>query len=197
MAKKTAKKTARKPVKKTAGKTKKSARKPVKATRKPEAKRALKPDVAPAPKTIVLNPYLTFDGNCEDAFNFYKSVFGGKFGYVGRFREMPQVEGMKVPDTEGDKIMHISLPISKESILMGSDSFEAFGNATIAGNNFSVSITVPSQAKADKLFNGLSTGGKVTMPMNNTFWGSYFGMLTDKFGIQWMISYDKNPGNKS
>lgn len=139
-----------------------------------------------------LNPYLTFGGNCEEAFTFYKSVFGGEFGYMGRFKEMPPMEGMTVPASEGEKIMHVSLPISKESILMGSDSSEAFGKATVAGNNFSISITADSEAEADKLFNSISSGGQVTMPLGKTFWGSYFGMCVDKFGIAWMMSYDYN-----
>ena len=138
-----------------------------------------------------VNPYLTFNGNCEEAFNFYKSVFGGEFPYLGRFKEMPPMEGKPVPPAEGEKIMHVSLPIGG-SILMGSDSSEAFGSATVIGNNFSISINADSQAEADKLFNGLSAGGKVTMPMNKTFWGAYFGMFTDKFGINWMVNYDTN-----
>ena len=140
----------------------------------------------------VVNPYLTFGGNCEEAFTFYKSVFGGDFQYVGKFKDMPPMEGSDpVPEAEGEKIMHISLPISKETILMGSDSSEAFGQATIVGNNFTISVNTGSQEEADKLFNGLSTGGKVTMPMNKTFWGSYFGMLVDKFDIQWMVSFEQ------
>ena len=141
----------------------------------------------------VVNPYLTFNGNCEEAFTFYKSVFGGDFQYVGRFKDMPPAEGSKsVPEAEGEKIMHISLPISKETILMGSDSSEAFGQATIVGNNFTISVNTGSQEEADKLFSGLSAGGKVTMPMSKTFWGSYFGMLADKFNIQWMVSFEQN-----
>ena len=139
-----------------------------------------------------INPYLTFNGNCEEAFTFYKSVFGGDFPYIGRFKEMPPMEGMTVPESEGEKIMHVSLPISKETILMGSDSSEAFGTATVAGNNFSISITADSEAEADKLFNAISAGGKITMPMGKTFWESYFGMCIDKFGINWMMSYDYN-----
>ena len=141
----------------------------------------------------VVNPYLTFSGNCEEAFTFYKSVFGGDFQYVGRFKEMPPMEGCApVPEAEGEKIMHISLPISKETILMGSDSSDAFGQATIVGTNFTISINTTSQEEADKLFNGLSAGGKVTMPMDKTFWGSYFGMFVDKFNIQWMVSFEQN-----
>lgn len=138
-----------------------------------------------------VNPYLTFNGNCEEAFNFYKSVFGGEFPYLGRYKEMPPMDGKTVPASEGEKIMHVSLPISKETSIMGSDSSDAFGHATVIGNNFSISIYADSRAEADKLYAGLSAGGKQTMPMNETFWGSYFGMFTDKFGINWMVSHDK------
>ncbi|HAY35332.1 MAG TPA: VOC family protein [Bacteroidetes bacterium] len=137
-----------------------------------------------------VNVYLTFNGNCLEAFNFYKTVFGGEFPYVGTFGEMPSGEGMPpVPDSEKDKIMHISLPVSKETTIMGSDSSEAFGQSTVIGNNFSISINTDSKEEADRFFKGLSEGGKVTMPMSNTFWGAYFGMFTDKFGINWMVSY--------
>ncbi|MBA3680029.1 MAG: VOC family protein [Bacteroidetes bacterium] len=133
-------------------------------------------------------PYLTFKDNCEEAFNFYRSVFGGKFDYVGRFSEMPPADGQTVPAEEGNKIMHISLPISKETTLMGSDSSEAFGHASIIGNNFSISISAKSEKEANRLYSGLAAGGKSTMPMQKTFWGSYYGMLTDKYGVQWMVS---------
>jgi PhnB protein len=187
-----AKKTTKKPAKKAA--KKKVNHKPAKkkAAKKAVKKASKKPVAKAEKKTTAINPYLTFNGNCEEAFNFYKSVFGGKFAYVGRFKEMPPIEGKPMPESEGEKIMHISLPISKETILMGSDSSEAFGHATIIGNNFSVSISAASHAEADKLYHGLSTGGHATMPMSKTFWGSYFGMLTDKFGINWMISFDQN-----
>lgn len=139
-----------------------------------------------------INPYLTFGGNCEEAFNFYKSVFGGEFPYIGRFNEMPPMEGRpELSAEEGAKIMHVSLPISKETILMGSDSSEAFGQTNVHGTNFSISINTDSEEEADKLFNGLSAGRKVTMPMEKTFWGAYFGMFTDKFGINWMVNYDE------
>src|SRR5689334_3425355 len=186
--KKAVKKTSRKPAARKPAK-RKAVRPAAKKTARPTAKKAAAAPVTPRGTTI--NPYLTFNGNCEEAFNFYKQVFGGKFGYLGRFKEMPPQEGQPpVAETEGDKIMHVSLPISKETILMGSDSSEAFGQATVPGNNFSVSISAPSTQKADTLFKGLASGGEVTMPMNKTFWGSYFGMLKDKFGIQWMISFD-------
>lgn len=139
-----------------------------------------------------VNPYLTFNGNCEAAFTFYKSAFGGDFQYLGRFKDMPPREGCdEVPEAEGNKVMHVSLPISKETILMGSDVPANYPQAAV-GSNFSVSINTASQEEADTLFNNLSAGGTVTMAMNKTFWGSYFGMFLDKFGIQWMVSFDQN-----
>ncbi|MFD2600925.1 VOC family protein [Flavobacterium suzhouense] len=138
-----------------------------------------------------VNPYITFLGTCEDAFNFYKSVFGGEFQYIGRFGEMP--DGDKMPEEAKNLIMHVSLPISKETILMGSDSSEAFGQVTTVGNNISVSINTESKEEATRIFNGLSAGGKVTMPLELTFWGAFFGMFTDKFGINWMVNHDTQP----
>ncbi|WP_149244138.1 VOC family protein [Dyadobacter sp. 32] len=141
--------------------------------------------------STTINPYLTFNGNCEEVFTFYKSVFGGEFQHVGRFGEMPEQEGgQALTDELKNRIMHISLPISPETVLLGSDTFGAWADQLIVGNNFSISITTDSRENADRLFVGLSAGGQVTMPMNKTFWGSYFGMLTDKFGINWMISFD-------
>ena len=202
MAKKSKKKTskpAKKAVKKVAKKKAKPAKKkaakkakPVKAKKaKAKAKPAAKKVAAPAQKpSISINTYLTFPGNCEEAFNFYKSVFGGNFPYIGRFKDMPPMDGKSASAEEGNKIMHMSLPIGNNSILMGSDSSDAFGHATTIGNNFTISINATSRAEADKVFHGISAGGKVTMPMGDTFWGSYFGMCVDKYGIQWMMSYD-------
>ncbi|WP_435134702.1 VOC family protein [Formosa sp. A9] len=137
-----------------------------------------------------LNPYLTFLGDCETAFNFYKSVFGGEFTYLGRFGEMPPQEGVTVNEADKDKIMHISLPINSNTILMGSDTGGDWANKTLIGNNISLSLNVDSKAEADRLFSALSEGGTITMPMEDTFWGDYFGMLTDKFKINWMISFN-------
>jgi PhnB protein len=140
-----------------------------------------------------VNVYLTFNGNCEEAFGFYKSVFGGEFAYVGRFKDMPPQDGQPpMPADAGEKIMHISLPVSKETILMGSDTGGEWAQNITAGNNFSISINTDSTSNADRLFQKLSADGKVGMPMNETFWGSYFGMFADKFGINWMVSFDKN-----
>lgn len=141
-----------------------------------------------------VNIYLNFDGNCSEAFHFYKSAFGGEFPYIGYFKDMPPQEGMPpMSAEEGNKIMHVSLPISKETTLMGSDVVGEWIPKFIKGNNFSISINADSKAEADRLFNELSAGGKVTMPMEKTFWDSYFGMFTDKFGINWMVSFDEQP----
>ena len=140
-----------------------------------------------------VNTYLTFNGTTEEAFHFYKSVFGGEFTYIGKFKDMPADENCLPPsEEEGNLIMHVSLPISKETILMGSDA-TSFSGSVIFGNNFSVSITTDSKEEADKLFDGLSANGKITMPMEKTFWGAYFGMFTDKFGINWMVNFDEIP----
>jgi PhnB protein len=139
----------------------------------------------------VINPYLTFKGNCEEAFNFYRSVFGGEFAYIGRFGDMPPQEGHTMPESDKDKIMHVSLPIGKGTILMASDTGGEWAPKTIIGNNFSISIGADSKEEADRLFNGLSAGGQVTMPMAPTFWGDYFGMFTDKFDINWMVSFNE------
>ncbi len=137
-----------------------------------------------------VNTYLTFNGNCREAFDFYKSVFGGEYLYIGTFGEMPPMEGKEIPEEGKDRIMHVTLPISKETILMGSDTGGEWSSGFREGNNFSISINAESKEEADTLFGGLSAGGQVTMPMADTFWGAYFGMFTDKFGINWMVNYD-------
>ena len=137
-----------------------------------------------------VNAYLNFDGNCEEAFNFYRSVFGGEFTYVGKFKEMPPSE-YQLSEADMEKIMHMSYPIGGGTVLMGSDTAGEWGGTVIAGTNVSLSIHTDSKEEADRIYNGLSAGGKATMPMNETFWGSYFGMFTDKYGIHWMVSHDK------
>jgi PhnB protein len=138
-----------------------------------------------------INAYLTFEGNCEEAFNFYKSVFGGEFSSINRFNAMPTQEGMGIDTDDASKIMHITLPIGKDAVLMGSDTAGEWSGKTIFGNNITLSISTDKKEEADRLFNELSAEGHATMPMADTFWGSYYGMLTDKFGINWMISFDR------
>jgi PhnB protein len=142
-----------------------------------------------------INPYLNFNGNTEEAFNFYKSVFGGEFATLMRFKDMPDSEvcdGMKVAENELDKIMHIALPIGNGNVLMATDALESMGQKLTEGNNFSIALSADSKEHADKIFDGLSEGGKAEMPLADAFWGAYFGMLQDKFGVRWMVSYDAN-----
>ena len=142
-----------------------------------------------------LNPYLNFPGNAEEAFNFYKSVFGGDFaGGVFRFEGTPGSE--KLSDSEKQKVMHIALPIGKGNMLMATDALESMGHKVTPGTNFHLSIETESKEEAEKIFSGLSKGGNVTVPLADSFWGSYFGMLTDKFGMQWMVSYTYPRENK-
>ncbi|HMB62551.1 MAG TPA: VOC family protein [Eudoraea sp.] len=137
-----------------------------------------------------VNIYLTFNGNCEQAFRYYKSVFGGEFTIFSKFKDMPENPEFPVAESDMEKVMHVTFPVGKETVLMGSDTGADWAPGFKQGNNFSVSINTDSKENADRLFDALSQGGKITMPMANTFWGSYFGMLTDQFGIQWMVSFD-------
>ncbi len=141
-----------------------------------------------------INPYLMFNGTCEEAFLFYKSVFGGEFPYIGKYKDAPAEEGEKLSEEALNRIMHVSLPIGNTN-LMGSDSHPRYGDVGF-GDNFSISINTESTDEADRIFNGLSAGGKVEMPMNKTFWGAYFGMFKDKFGVNWMVNFDENQPNK-
>lgn len=137
-----------------------------------------------------INPYLTFDGNCEEAFKFYKSVFGGDFPMISKFGDMPPQEGVPpMSDDLKNRIMHVTLPISSETILMGSDTMPGMHDHQF-GNNISLSINTNSREEADRIFEGVSAGGAVNMPLADTFWGAYFGMWTDKFNINWMVNYD-------
>ncbi|GGI23421.1 VOC family protein [Pedobacter mendelii] len=135
-----------------------------------------------------VNTYLNFNGNTEEAFNFYKSIFGGDFLTVQRYKDMPGCDGMKTDDL--DKLMHIALPIGG-NLLMGTDVTHPMPNVTY-GTGVSLSVDAESEEEAHNMFNGLARGGKATMPLDKMFWNALFGMLTDKFGIQWMINYDYN-----
>lgn len=140
-----------------------------------------------------INPYINYNGNCEEAFEFYRSVFGGEF--MGGWMRWGEVDGgPPVPDSAKSKIMHIALPIGDGSVLMGSDVVEGFGPPFQEGNNYSIALGPNSEEEADRLYSGLSAGGQATMPMADAFWGGYFGMFTDKFGVNWLINYDKDAG---
>ena len=134
---------------------------------------------------ITVNPYLTFSGDCLDAFNHYKKVFGGEFEALQKFKDEP---GSSHPASDANRVLHVSLPLAKGVMLMGSDRATSMGPGN-PGDNVSLSINTTSKKEADDVFTGLADGGKVTMAMANTFWGSYFGMVTDKFGVRWLVSF--------
>ncbi|MBE9601285.1 VOC family protein [Pedobacter sp. MC2016-24] len=136
-----------------------------------------------------INPYLNFKGNTEEAFNFYKAAFGGAFSVLQRFSDTPH--GSNMPEELREKIMHVSLPIGA-NVLMGTDVVGEMEETCVVGNNVSISISTESEAETDQLFQALSAGGKIVMPLEKAFWGAYFGMFIDKFGINWMVNYDYN-----
>ncbi|HXF42734.1 MAG TPA: VOC family protein [Pyrinomonadaceae bacterium] len=138
-----------------------------------------------------LNIYLNFPGTAEEAFNFYRSIFGGDFAAVMRWEHAPDDCGDTSALSEAEKkaIMHIALPIGDGNVLMGADWVGEMGGQLNQGNNFSISYNTHSKDEADRVFNALSEGGNIIMPMADMFWGSYWGLLTDKFGIQWMVDY--------
>ena len=137
-----------------------------------------------------INPHINFNGNAEEAFNFYKSVFGGEFAKLMRFKDLASAE-FPVPEHEANKIMHIALPIGN-SVLMANDVPEILGRTNENENRSKIVISAESKEEADKLFNGLSEGGQVEMPISDSPWGSYFGMFRDKYGIEWMVDFDTN-----
>lgn len=133
------------------------------------------------------NIYVTFNGDCLQAFEFYKSAFGGDFQFVGKYGNVP-TGSMVIREDEKEKIMHITFPISAETMLMGNDHLESFGTAPVKGDNFAIYVRTNDKAKADVLFAKLSNGGRILVPMAVTFWGSYYGLLIDKFGIKWKVN---------
>src|SRR5262249_50294597 len=134
-----------------------------------------------------INPYLNFPGNTEQAFNFYKSIFGGDFAAIQRFKDTEF--GKNLSSAEQEKIMHVSLPIGSNAVLMGTDALESMGHKLKIGDNFSLTLSPDTMDEAHRFFDGLSKGGKVISPLKKEFWGDYFGQLVDPFGIQWMINF--------
>ncbi len=137
-----------------------------------------------------INPYIMFNGNTEEAFNFYKSVFGGEFRSITRFRDLPGGDDQKWSESEANNIMHIALPIGKNNLLMANDVPSGMGKVDEKENRSKIAVTAESKEEADKLFHGLSVGGEVEMPIGDSPWGSYFAMFRDKYGIEWMIDFD-------
>jgi PhnB protein len=143
----------------------------------------------------LINPHINFNGNAEEAFTFYKSVFGGAFEKIIRFKDLPSTE-FPIPEKEANKIMHIALPIGKNT-LMGNDVPESMGRVNENENRSKISISAESREEADKLFNGLSAGGNIEIPIADSPWGSYFAMFRDKFGIEWMVDFAQNIQEKN
>lgn len=137
---------------------------------------------------VRINPWINFNGNAEEAFTFYKSVFGGEFAKIVRFKDIASPE-FPVAEKDENKIMCIALPIGK-NVLMANDVPEILGKVNENENRSKISISAESKEEAEKLFHGLSAGGTIEMPMSDSPWGSYFGMFRDKYGIEWMIDFD-------
>ena len=135
-----------------------------------------------------INPHINFNGNAEEAFKFYKSVFGGEFAIIMRFKDISS-PGFPVTEKEANKIMHIALPIGKNA-LMANDVPESMGKTNENENRSKISISAESIEEADRLFNGLSVGGQIEVPIGDSPWGSYFGMFRDKYGIEWIVDFD-------
>ncbi len=135
-----------------------------------------------------INPHINFNGNAEEAFTFYKSVFGGEFSIIMRFKDISGPE-FPVTEKEANKIMHISLPIGK-NVLMANDVPESMGKTNENENRSKISISAESKEEADRLFNGLSVGGQIEVPIGDSPWGSYFGMFRDRYGIEWIVDFD-------
>jgi len=138
----------------------------------------------------LINPHINFNGNAEEAFNFYKSVFGGEFAALVRLKDLSG-PGFKIEENDADKIMHIALPIGQNT-LMGNDIPESMGRVNENENRSKISISAASREEAEQLFNGLSDGGNVEVPIGDSPWGTYFGMFRDKFGIEWMVDFAEN-----
>jgi PhnB protein len=141
-----------------------------------------------------INPYINFNGNAEEAFNFYKSVFGGEFKTIVRFKDIVSSE-FPVPEDEADKIMRIVLPIGGNT-LIANDVPKAMGPVSENENRSKIAVSAESKEEADKIFNGLSEGGAVEMPMDESPWGTYFAMFRDRYGIEWTVEFDSNNASK-
>jgi len=140
---------------------------------------------------VKIHAYLNFDDQTEDAFRFYAHILGGKLTEIHRFGSIPQESGFELSPEQKDLVMHVGLELPDGQMLMGSDTLEGMGPKRLEGNNFSISVHPDSRQDADRIFNGLSEGGTVTMPMADQFWGDYFGSLTDQFGVNWMVNYSE------
>src|SRR5258705_12783508 len=137
-----------------------------------------------------INPYLNFNGNTEEAFNFYKSVFGGEFLTLMRFKDNPECG--QISESDKERIMHVALPIGNGNTLMATDALESMGQKLTLGNNFYIALFPETKEEANRLFNGLSAGGKKKKPLHHMLWGGDYGSFADKFGVQWKVKRNKN-----
>jgi PhnB protein len=142
-----------------------------------------------------ITAYLHFMGNAEEALTFYKSILGGEFTIVGRYKDVPG--GEKLSPEDQQKLMHLSLTLPGGVVIMATDMLESMEQKLVPGNNIHLCLHTQSEAEADKIFNALAAGGKIVMPMNSTFWGAYFGMCIDKYAVQWMVNYTYQQQTKS
>jgi PhnB protein len=140
-----------------------------------------------------VHPYLNFDGTTEQAFQFYRSVFGGDFSMFQRFKDTPACGS--IPAAEQNRVMHVALPLPGGAVLMGSDTMPSMGHRLSVGNNCYICLMPESKAEADRIFGGLSAGGTIETPMQDMFWGAYWGCLRDRFGIQWMVNVQTAPAH--
>lgn len=138
-----------------------------------------------------INPWINFNGNAEEAFTFYKSIFGGEFSKIVRFKDLAGGE-FQVPESEANKIMYIALPIGKQNVLIANDVPEFMGRVNEKENRSKIVVSAESREEADKAFNGLSAGGEVEGDIGDTPWGTYAGMFRDKYGIEWIVEFDPN-----
>ncbi len=138
--------------------------------------------------SVRVNTYLNFAGNAREAFEFYKSVFGGELSSVVKFKDFP-IEGLTIPEEDGDKMMHIALPLGDDTTLMATDTLESLGQELAHGNNVYLSLHPDTRSEADRIFTALSEGGEIEMPIGDQAWGDYFGSLRDKFGVRWMVNH--------
>ena len=136
-----------------------------------------------------INPWINFNGNAEEAFTFYKSVFGGEFANIIRFKDLANTE-FPIAENDANKIMHIALPIGKHNVLRANDVPEFMGRVNENENRSKISVSAESREEADKIFNGLSAGGDIEGPMGDSPWGTYAGMFRDKYGIEWIVEFD-------
>ncbi|HEY4196068.1 MAG TPA: VOC family protein [Mucilaginibacter sp.] len=140
-----------------------------------------------------INPWINFNGNAEEAFSFYKSVFGGEYAKIVRFKDLASAEfPMAMAENDANKIMYIALPIGKNNVLVANDVPEFMGKVNENENRSKIFVNAESRDEADEIFNGLSAGGDVEGPIGDSPWGTYAGMFRDKYGIEWIVEFDPN-----